>query len=360
MSLFSPADFAYGNTRLRARKGAILVESDYDRLVGKDVEAILGALDSTPYAPEVEAALTRHHGVERLHEAIRFHLGRSLEEMRSFYSGPARELVDLLLSRLDIQNIVALLRAQTGHSSQGEHAMLAVVPVGWLGDSLAREILRQHEPAGAVALLVRWTPDSAQARAIGAAFAEYERSDDLAIFERSLMADYTARRATALERTGPEGETLRRFAHREIDDQNVLVALRLRNALELGEVTELALDRELLPGGRVSADLLETAVRGPAPASDLAELGGETWRAPLARWATTGDLVVLERALERQWVTDALALFAQGDPLSIDIPLAFSVAKQTEARNLRLLAEGAVRRSDPDRVRQELLVGART
>ncbi|MEJ7790421.1 MAG: V-type ATPase subunit [Gaiellaceae bacterium] len=357
MKFLAGADFAYGNTRVRARKGGLLSPADCERLVGKNVEALLGALDGTPYAQDVEAALTRQHGLRRLHEAIRLHLGRSLEEMRSFYAGPARELVDLLLSRFDVQNVVALLRAQAGRSRSAEDALLGVVPVGWLLEPLAREILRPHELAGAVALLARWTPDAAQARALRAAFTEYERSDDLAAFERAILADHVTRLAEALERAGQDGETLLRFVRREIDEQNLLVALRLRSALERGEVTELALDGELLPGGRVSAASLEAAVRGPAAVSDLRTLGGEAWRAPLARWATTGDLVALERELEQRWVADATALFAEGDPLSIDVPLAFSVAKQTEAQNLRLLGEAAVRHSDPELVRRELLAG---
>lgn len=359
MRLLTSADFVYGNARLRARKGDLLQAADYERLVGKDVEALLGALAATPYAPDVEAALTRHHGVRRLHEAIRLHLARSLEEMRSFYTGSARELVDLLLSRFDVQNVVTLVRAHAGSSSSAEEALLSIVPVGWLSEPFAREILRQHELAGAVALLARWTPDAAQARALRTAFAEYERSDDLATFERAIVADHAARVAEALEQADPDGETLQRFAHREIDDQNLLIALRLRSALERGEVEELALDRELLPGGLVAGSPLKAAVRGPAAVSDLVALGGEAWRAPLARWAMSGDLVALERELEHRWAADATALFAQGDPLSIDVPLAFSVAKQTEARNLRFLAEAAIGHSDPELVRRELFRGAR-
>ena len=359
MRFFTGAGFAYGNTRLRARKGGLLSPADCERLVGKDVEALLGALEGTPYAQDVEAALSRQHGLRRLHQAIGLHLGRSLEEMRSFYAGPARELVDLLLSRFDVQNVVALLRAQAGRSRSREDALAAIVPVGWLREPLARDILRQHELAGAVALLARWTPDADQARALRTAFAEYERSDDLAAFERSIIVDHDRRLAAALERTGRPGETLLRFVRRQVDEQNLLVALRLRSALEQGEVAELALDGQLLPGGLVAADSLDTAVRGPAVVSDLAALGGQMWRAPLARWATTGDLVALERELEQHADGDAIALFAAGDPLSIDVPLAFSVAKQTEARNLRLLGEAAVGRNDPELVRRELLSGAR-
>ena len=63
----------------------------------------------------------------------------------------------------------------------------------------------------------------------------------------------------------------------------------------------------------------------------------------------------LERELERRRIADAAALFASGDPLAIDVPLAFTAAKLAEARNLRLLGEAAVRGIPSDLVRRELL-----
>ena len=50
------ADLSYGNTRLRARRGDLLRDADYERLLGEDVDGLLGALEGTPYAPDVEAA----------------------------------------------------------------------------------------------------------------------------------------------------------------------------------------------------------------------------------------------------------------------------------------------------------------
>lgn len=151
MRILAGTDFSYGNTRLRARRGALMRGADYELLIGEDVEGLLDALARTPYVQDADAA-QRHDGLRRLHEAIRFHLGRSLEEMRSFYAGRARELVDLLLSRFDIQNVVTVLRAKAGtqHPAEG-----ALVPVGWLVEPLTTDIFRQRELAGTVDLLAR-------------------------------------------------------------------------------------------------------------------------------------------------------------------------------------------------------------
>lgn len=348
------ADFAYGNARLRSRKRDLLSVEDLTRLVGKDVEGLLAALDATPYRSDVQLALTRHHGSRRMHEAIRLHLARSLEQMRGFYDGCARELVDLLLSRFDVQNVLAVLRAQLGSARCGEQAMLAVVPMGWLSDPVAREILRQQEPARAVTLLCRWSPDPGQAAALRTGYDEYERSHDLAALDRSILADHYARLAAALERTGRDGQTLRRFVRETVDDTNLLTALRLRGALERGEVAQLALDGHLMPGGSVTAAQLASAALGPASASDLAGLEGRRWQGPLDRWATTGDVPSLELQLEQARASGATRLLSHGDPLSIDVPLAFSVALESEARQLRLLTEAAVRGTEPDHVRHAL------
>ena len=354
------ADFGYGNARLRARKADLLGRADYEALIGKDVDAILGALSETPYGPEVEAALTRHHGAQRLHEAVRHHLARVLEEMRSFYKDRARELVDVLLSRWDLHNTITLLRGEAV-SPNTEDALLHVYPMGALGDAYAREIARQNEFAAAVQLLVRWKlPDPETARGLRDAWPDYERTEDLAALEHAVTANWTARTAVSLQDTTGDGEVLRRFFGRETDEKNLLVALRLREALRRGETDSLPVlegHGVYLPGGSVMIERFDDAIRLPDPgnAAQALAAGHEEWRRPLERWAGSGDLAGLQHELETRRVRDAAGLFATGDPLGMDIPIAYAVAKETEARNLRLIGEGASRGLDPERVGKRLV-----
>jgi V/A-type H+/Na+-transporting ATPase subunit C len=346
------ADLSYGNTRLRARRSELLRDAEYERLVGEDIEGLLETLEGTPYAPDVEAA-QRPDRLRHLHAAIRTNMGRSLEEMRSFYADRARRLVDLLLSRFDVQNIVSVLRAKASAQQPADRAPIVLAAVGWLVEPLAGELLRQRELAGAVDLLAGSTPEPGQARALRAAFGEYERTEDLAALERAVVADHAARSTATLAAAGRDASALVRFMPREIDERNLLVALRLRDALGAAPPPDA-----LLPGGSAPPAAFEAAVHTPAPnavAAALGPAGRPAWRAPLARWAATGDLTALERELERQRIVEAKALFAGGDPLAIDVPLAFMAAKLAEARNLRLLGEADARRLAPDVVRRELL-----
>jgi V/A-type H+-transporting ATPase subunit C len=363
LRLLAPrADFAYGNARLRARKAGLIGRGAYEEMIGKDMDGILGALSRTPLAPEVESAITRFgDDARRLHEAVRLHLARTLEEMRSFYAGRARECVELLLSRWDLHNVLTLIRGEAT-APHTEEALAHVFPMGAMNDAYAREIARQNEFAAAVGLMIRWRlPDPQTASSLRAAWPDYERTEDLAALEQAVTAAWAERTSEALDGLGREGEPLRRLFERETDEKNLLVALRLREALARGETDRLPILKGhgvYLPGGSIKLSRLDEAIRLPDDervAATLAGAGPAAWREPLERWARGGRLPDLQYDLEARRLRDAVALFVKGDPLSVDVPIAYASAKETEARNLRLIAEGASRGIAPGRVRERLI-----
>ena len=364
MSVLAPsADFVYGNTRLRARKGELLAARDYEALVGGDLEGILEKLVGTPYRPELEAALAVSGGIRALQEALRRHLARILTEERAFYDGRARELVDLLLSRFDLHNLLALLRGRL-RGQPAEQVLVNLFPMGALRDAAAQEIARQAEPGRAVELLVAWRlPDPAIARKLAEAWPEYERTEDLRTLEHTLTTQHALHLKAELDRAGPDAEPLRELVARERDAVNVLIVLRLRFALQLDELSELPSPPgagRFLPGGRMRTQALETALRQPTRAEAVAKLveaaRREDWRAPLERIAAGGDLPTLQRELEVRRVRWAVGLFHRGDPLGVDIPIAYTVAKENEVRNLRLLGEGATGALPAAAIRPHLIV----
>jgi V/A-type H+-transporting ATPase subunit C len=222
--------------------------------------------------------------------------------------------------------------------------------------SLAREVLRQDGLAASVDLLARSTPDRGQGAALRTAFAEYERTEDLAALERAVCAEHAVRLSASLASAGSAARTLLRFGRREIDERNLLVALRLRDALASGAEADTPPADTRLPGGSVPLAVFRAALNAPTSAAVVVHLGRYArWQTPLERWAASEDLSALERELERRRIADAIALFVAGDPLAIDVPIAFMAAKRTEAHNLRLLGEAAVRDIGPETIRSELL-----
>lgn len=357
------ADFVYGNTRLRARKAALLGRADYESMLGLDPDELLGALSRTAYRPDVEGVLQRSAGGRRLHDAVRAHLARALDEMRRFYTGPARELVDLLLARWDLRNLLTLLRGQAARAPADE-VLAYVVPLGGIDDASAREVARQQEFAAAVQLLGAWRlPTPAHARSLVAAWPEYERTGDLAALEGELVRVHAEHVAAALDRLGDDTGPLRDAHVREVDARNLLAALRLRQALAAGETDDSGPElerRAALAGGKLSRATRVAVLRAAAPedvATALArDPAGAPWIEALGRWVRGGDLVALEDELDARLLREAVALFHRGDPLSVAIPVAYAAAKEAEARNVRVLGEAALRGADLALARSRLLL----
>lgn len=364
MSILAPSpDFVYGNTRLRARKGALLGPDDYETLLGRDVEGITDALTTTAYHPEVEAMLAGKGNTSRLHQALNQNLGRTLEELRILYDGPARTLVNLLLARYDLHNLFVLLRGLL-RTRPVDELVAALVPIGVLGGDAANEIARQQDQAAAVDLLVSWQlPQPEVARTLARAWPEYERTQDVAALELALAAQQARFIVRGLVDAGSSAWPLRQLIAREHDATNALVVLRLRSALDRGEFAELPPapgPGRFLPGGMIAEPALEAALRQPTVSDAARKLAAEArrddWRAPLERFAAGGDLPGLQRELERCRVRWAVGLFLRGDPLGLEIPIAYTTAKENEVRNLRLLVEASNGRTPTAELRMRLLL----
>jgi vacuolar-type H+-ATPase subunit C/Vma6 len=332
----------------------------YDALLGRDIKGVQEALAETVYRPELEAALARGSGKRALDNALRDHLARAFGEMRSFYRDRARELVDALLARFDLHNLLVLVRGQV-RAQPSELVLASIVPLGPLGDASAEEIARREEAAAAVELLIAWRlPDPDTAAALAHAWPRFERTQDLAQLEHELVTAHAYRVERDL---GHAPSTLRELIARVRDATNVLTVLRLRAALQLEELSELPASPDsgrFLPGGLISVDALEAALRLPARSDSVAALADasrrQDWRGPLERYAGAGDLPLLQRELEAARVRWALRLFLSGDPLDIDVPIAYAAAKENETRNLRLVAEGAAEGDPAEAVRARLLL----
>lgn len=337
--------YEYGNTRLRARLGRLLTRADYAGLLATaDLSRMLGVLSEGPYGPDVEAALPRAAGLARLDEAIRSHLGRQLREMRSFYSGPAGEAVDLLLDRWDVRNLVVLLRSAARPGEAGALLPL-LIPAGSLDAPALRTLAAQPGARAMVDLAVAWSlPDRATARHLLATAAA--SGDDPATLEHALLHRHAAWLAEVL--AGRPDDALTRVLQAETDARNLSAALRTRAARLDGEP---APEDWVLPGGRVAPETWLAATAVDDPAGVVALLAGRlpAWEAALRAWAADGDPARLSDRLD-----DALALGARaemaGDPLGPAVPAAFTLLVEQEARRLRLVGRALAHGLDPDEV----------
>jgi vacuolar-type H+-ATPase subunit C/Vma6 len=338
-------------------RAVLLDAADYERLLGLGVEGLLAALVETPYREDVQAALLRGRGLLALHRALSANLTRTLLAVRGYYQDRAGQAVSALLARWDLHNALTLLRASV-RGAGADEVLSLLVPVGALDEVAARELARQPDLGGMIELMVAWgVPRPEIGWALWRALPRFERDGDLPALEAVAVHAHAAALDRALAEPTSERRLLAPLLREELDRRNLLLALRLRDARGQGESTPDDAGA-FVPGGRIAPDALVALARAgkeaPERSGRLAPWPG--WLEALDRWSRTGDLLELERDLERAVTLRAVALLRGEDPLGVAVPIAFVAAKDNEVRNLRLLGREAYAGTPAELVRDQLLV----
>jgi len=295
----------YGNARVRAARSRLLDRRRYrDLLRSSDLASLLGALASTDYRVDVEAALARAPDLQRLDEVLRRHGTRVLRALRSWYDGEARTEVDRDLAWWDWRNLRVIVLALTRRVSPAAIEPL-LVPAGSLDAAALDTLARQPGLGPAVDLMQAW-----------------------GLPVRGLRGDAPL---DALDRLWAH-----RLGARAVDRLNVLLALRL-GAERSGERTRS--EGRFLPGGTLDPESLDAAARA-ATRGDAAARLPAPWPARLQRYVHDGDLGALSDDLEIADWRDAVRGSIREDPLGPAIPRAYVAAKRIELRNLRRIARG--------------------
>jgi V/A-type H+-transporting ATPase subunit C len=322
-------------------RSRLLRSADYDALLTLDsLDHVLASLAAGPYGPDIEAAMTRAIGLRRLDDALRTHLASALRAMRSFYEEEAGRRVELLLDRWDRHNLRTLLRLPEPPGDVADVAGL-LVPAGRLDAASLFELAGRPDVRSRVDLMVAWdlpSPDTARRllHALG-------HNGNAAALEQALDEAFAARLDDALAGDTGLGAVILRT---EIDERNLLLALRRRAARLEDEPGWDEAPGSPVPGGRVPERVWHDLTGIDDPAEVVAEAVAHRllpgWQEALARWAENGDLGVLAHEVHRVLGAAANGLFSRGDPLSFDIPVAFAWAKEAEVRNLRVVGRAVV------------------
>ena len=351
--------YDYGNTRLRARRAALLRREHYATLLGRDLPGLLTALAATCYRPQAEAAAgASGGGLALLYRVADNHPGAALADVPGFYRGRAGNVVAALFGRFDVGNVVALLRA-AHHRRAGDAARNALMLAGRLDPRTAGEAGAQPDlPAAARLLAGSRLPDPDSAAVLLAAARRYEVDTSLAAVEHAVASAARAHQLRVLTAAGAAAEPVAAALRRETDDLNLLLALRLREAAN-GQATGNT-ESPYLPGGTVPGGLLTAIRRAPARADVLAATAAAPgrWNSPLAAWADGAGLATLEVRLHTGRLRAELAVLRRADPLGAAPVLHHVLAHQAQTRNIRLLAQAAAGAIGHDTAQQHLITPA--
>ena len=336
----------YGNARVRSRRTGLLGTAGLDRLVeAPDLGALVRELSRTRYAPYIEKHALTAPAATAVGLASAEMLADEYRRVVSFYPSDLGRRLVVLAAAWDIEDVKSVLRA----AYAGQPTEQTVASFIGAGVTIARRdliMLAGEESVGDVVSLAS-TLHMPYARTLRKAAARYAEGQTLAALESVLDQEY-ARWATAEFRAMRDGGGSAGFyVATRSDARNIMVALRwLRAGNRIGEdATPRSLANSyLLEGGRavdyarfrrlVSAGSLERAADqlvgtpyGKMVAAELPESVLSDSLAPIERVLSTAGLAKTVREGSR-------------DVLGMDLPVAYLLALQTEAANVRVLARG--------------------
>ncbi len=357
--------YGYGNARLRAMRSRLLTEADYGALLAKtNIEELISALTDTPYQQDIEVALMRVEGVRCVFEAVRANLTRTLRQVRGFFEGRPRALIDILLRRWDRHNLLTILRGQF-QEIPPESVLSTVVPVGQLDEVSLRELARQPGLRAALDLMMTWRLP--YARVLQQAQARPEVIADLDQLELALNRFHYASLWEALGPANGDRVIMLEYLQTEIDLINLSTTLRLaRIPGVVALVSQRYNAQDIRPllletHGHLSTQQLSELVTKDEGLEGVVQALSDTRYGPAlaAGWqryqAGEGGLTVLERELERWQARQTAAMFSR-NPLGIAIPIGYIGCKELEVANLRLIAQAVALDMKREQVRRDLIM----
>ena len=207
MRLPAGADFAYGNTRLRARRSELLDASDYQRLLDLDLDALLDTLQRRRTRPR-QRTTRANDPLRSLHEVIARHLAAHWRTCVPSTAAERASWSTCCCRASTSHNLIAVLRARAARARRVEDALAALIPVGWLTSRLlARWSARLNWRSWST-----FSPLGARPRsgvALRRSFAQYERTQDLPRSSAPSSATTPRGRCRGFRR-GPDADTLLR------------------------------------------------------------------------------------------------------------------------------------------------------
>jgi hypothetical protein len=248
-------------------------------------------------------------------------------------------VVDILLARHDLHDVLALLRgARAGQPAP--QRLAAVMGVGALDPEAAADLAAADGPTTVLRLAARHLPDPITARALPAAWDRYELNSDDEELETTVASIAIEGWTAQLQRVGRAAGPVLDLVRAECDRANLLATLR----------DPMRDPPRLLPFGLLTRPALQAVRDGDATHVLAAR---PSWRDALdLHWGGAG-LPALEWGLDVALWRRAVRALRRGDPLGADVPVGYVVLAECEALAVRLLLADAT----PGHDARDLLVG---
>ncbi|MFH1151024.1 MAG: V-type ATPase subunit [Actinomycetota bacterium] len=344
-------DYVYVNARVRGMRSHLLTRDFFMRLVEADnFEALHALLEQTIYRREVNEAFLLNPVRPDYDQALTLNLIAAFRKILDAVGGDPRRLVNILLSRYDVQNIKSVLRGKHGDATTSEITNI-LVPVGSLRLEQLEVLAGQREIRDVINTMQ--SQQMKYARPLIDAYPDFTKKDhDLAVLELALDKYFYRDAIEQLKGKGTNTEMVRQMLVGEVDMRNISTLVRIRGVrLDDEEVENLR-----IPGGALSADEFLHLDRLGDIVRIVSDYPDPRYRKVLQKALAEYqeiDLVAFDRELEHE-MTRRGAAMSNLDVLSIGVIIGFMWQKNNEVINLRILLRGKAMDRPQAQIRSDL------
>lgn len=339
--------YPYVSTRVKVMKSSLIDRQNYRKLMKMSLNEILQFLQQEAYKNEINGLGVKYGGIELIEMALNLNSANTYKKVLSMSKGGLKEIVRVLLKRFDVSNVKNILRGKFAGATYDEIISM-LVPAGDF-DLEFLSNLAKKETIGEVVSALK--PSLEMQKALS----ESDAKKTLAPIENALDKEYYAELRATAERLPKKGLFLTQFIRTEIESNNIRLLLRLKSAGADPKEIVAALNPQ-------SHKLSRKAFEDLAYSADINALAAnleKTYYGPLIfhgikKFREDGTLSVIETDLSKHLLRQA-TLFLHQHPLSIGPIIGFSAAKESEVRNLRMIAHARYR-GLPESFMEEMLV----
>jgi V/A-type H+-transporting ATPase subunit C len=328
-------------------RSRLLTPAQLEDLLGTPtMAAFLQSLASTPYGGDLQEALVRYEGLRAVDEALARNFQRATQAILKFASDRARNLIEAILFRWDLENLRVIVRGKhTGRPA--DEIIQVLLPAGTLREVVLKELAQAPDITGLAGILDAVGHPLAAAMAHGVA--QYAQSKDLTALELHLDRAYAESALQHIGRHGHDARVLSGLLEAGIDVANAKTALKLASADNLSKAERL---RYFMPGGPLIDAQRFAALASPeTQAQAAARLRARGFPIP----DSPDDLIAFERETDLK-VARGMVAYYLGDPLGVDIVIGYVAMKSAEVTNLRLIARGKFLGLPREQVRREMVL----
>jgi V/A-type H+-transporting ATPase subunit C len=140
--------YAYTNTRVRVMKSKLLSRQDFEKMMKMSVPEIARFLSDSEYKREVDEMGAKYEGVNLIEYALNRNMSNAFRRIHDFALRDSRVAISLYLKRWDVWNIKTILRGKQSNSAD-EEIFVNLVPAGEFRETELKRIISTAQDYGA-------------------------------------------------------------------------------------------------------------------------------------------------------------------------------------------------------------------